>query len=148
MFRKWDIIYASRFPESVQCSNRNCRRHFTIFEYSCPHCGCRNYVSNIIGKIRPVLLWLDKSKWFESMAFAVPLSTARIYENNFNEPIYLKDYAFSHSNSTRHRPMRAVIHQATRIDGNVLLTRERIGRLTDTVVQRKIEDKLIDWIFG
>lgn len=148
MFRKWDIIYTSRFPESVQCRNRNCGRHFTISEYSCPHCGCRNYVSNIIGKIRPILLWLDKSKWFESMAFAIPLSCGRIYENDYNQPISLNDYVFLHSNQNRHRPMRAIIHQATRVDGNVLSLNKKIGRITNAVVQQKIENKLLEWIFG
>lgn len=43
--------------------------------------------------------------------------------------------------------MRAIIHQATRIDGCVLNTNRLIGKITDSVVKTKIEDKLIDWIF-
>jgi len=43
--------------------------------------------------------------------------------------------------------MRAVIHQATRLDGCILSERDLIGRLCDIVVMRRIEDSLIDWLF-
>jgi hypothetical protein len=44
--------------------------------------------------------------------------------------------------------MRAMIHQATRIDGNVLNSEKVIGRLTNTVKMKRIEDKLFNWIFS
>ena len=43
--------------------------------------------------------------------------------------------------------MRAIIHQATRIDGNVLSQQKIIGKLTNEIKMKKIDDKLFNWIF-
>lgn len=144
-FSKWDIIYTSKFPESVQC--RNCGNYFMPCVSKC-NCGHENNISSIVNKIRPVLLWIDKLNWFESMAFAIPLSTTNsMLENKFNEPISIADYKFIHKDKKYERPMRAMIHQSTRIDGNTLLINEVIGILIDNVKRGKIENKLLNWIF-
>jgi hypothetical protein len=145
-FEKWDIIYTAKFPESVQC--QVCRNYVMPCVSKC-NCGHENNISNIVNKIRPVLLWIDKLNWFESMAFAIPLSTTNsMLENKFNEPIEIKDFNFIHTNKDYFRPMRAMIHQSTRIDGNALPSNEIIGKVTDNVKKEKIENKLFSWIFG
>jgi len=111
------------------------------------NCGAENRISNIIDKIRPVILWIDQEGWFNSMAFAIPLNKSRIYEDNFNEILLLRDYNFIHSNNNYETPMRAVIHQATRVDGNVLKNKNIIGQVTNKVKQKSIESKLFNWIF-
>ena len=148
MFKKWDIIYTSRFPESIKCRNRNCGRSFIISNYCCPYCGCKNNISNIVSKIRPILLWIDKENWFESMTFGIPLSVSKIYENDYNQPIYLSDYTFLHNDRIYHRPMRALIHQATRVDGNVFKQDKIIGKISNNVIKQKIENKLFKWLWG
>lgn len=147
MFNKWDIIYTSRFPESVKCRNKHCGTYFNISHYYCPKCNCKNRVSNIIAKIRPILLWIDQSNWFQSMTFGIPLS-AKIYEDKYSHPILLNDYVFLHSDAIYHKPMRAVIHQATRVDGNVFRNDMLIGKINNSVVQYNIENKLFEWIWG
>jgi hypothetical protein len=144
-FFKWDIIYTSKFPESIQCGG--CKNFFMPCKSSC-ECGYENNISNIVDKIRPILLWIDKNNWRDSMAFAILLSASRILENDYNEPIYLSDYKFKHKNNIYNRPMRAMIHQSTRIDGNILKKDKIIGKLTNLVKMRKIEDKLFNWMFG
>jgi hypothetical protein len=143
-FSKWDIIYTSKFPEAVRCSK--CGNFFMPCHSNC-ECGHKNNISSIVAKVRPVLLWIDKYNWRESMAFAIPLSKTNIMENDYNEPIYLPDYDFIHKDKKFNLPMRAMIHQATRIDGNVLKGDKIIGKLTDTVKMHKIEEKLFNWIF-
>lgn len=147
MFKKWDIIYISKFPESIQCSSSDCRRHFSPSKSSCPYCGSENMISNLIAKIRPIILWLDNDYWIESMAFGIPLSSNKIYSNKHNQKILLTDYVFSHKDSRYERPMRALIHQATRIDGCVLSKSKIIGTITNSVVKDEIENKLFEWIF-
>lgn len=144
MFSKWDIVYISRFPETIKCS---CRRYFSILSYPCPHCGINNNVSNIMAKTRPILLWIAQARWHESMAFAIPLSSSNLINNIYNQIIYLPDYAFLHSDPNYKRPMRAVIHQATRIDGNVLNTNRLIGKIVNLTLQSEIENKLLNWLF-
>jgi hypothetical protein len=146
-FKKWDIIYTSRFPESIKCHNSSCGNSFLISDYSCPHCSSKNNVSNVIAKIRPVLLWIDQSNWYESMTFGIPLSSGRIFENKYNYPVLLTDYTFLHSDGIYNKPMRAVIHQATRIDGNVFRNNMLIGRINNAVVQQNIENRLLDWLW-
>lgn len=146
-FKKWDIIYTSRFPESIKCHNTTCGNSFLISEYNCPHCKTPNNISSIIGKIRPILLWIDQSNWFESMTFGIPLSSVKIYENKYNFPVLLTDYVFLHSNGSYNKPMRAVIHQATRIDGNVFRDDMLIGKVNNVVVQQNIENKLFNWLW-
>lgn len=146
-FKKWDIIYISRFPESIPC--KKCKKHFMIANHRCSYCQTLNNVSSIIAKIRPAILWIDQSRWFESMSFAIPLSTSRPeIVRTYDEPIALSQYSFLHKNIKFHRPMRAVIHQATRIDGCVLQAPWLLGKITDVVVQKKIEDKLFNWLFS
>lgn len=143
-FSKWDIIYTSKFPESVKCAD--CGVFFMPCISSCT-CGHLNNISNIVDKVRPILLWIDKYDWFQSMTFAIPLSASRVVEDNYNEPILLEDYTFIHKDEKYHRPMRAIIHQSTRIDGNVLNEHRVIGRLINEVRMKKIEDKLFNWVF-
>ena len=143
-FSKWDIIYASKFPETVKCNN--CGDFFMPCKSICK-CGYQNSISNIVDKLRPILLWIDKYDWFQSMSFAIPISSSKILENNYNEPILLEDFIFIHKNKIYYRPMRAIIHQATRIDGNILSRNKIIGRLTNEVRMKKIEEKLFNWIF-
>ncbi len=146
-FKKWDILFIPKFPEMIQCSNSRCGRNFSISNYSCPYCGADNLISNIVSKSRPIILWLDQSYWFQSMAFAIPLSKSRIYSDRLNEVIKLTDYQFLHTDTIYREPMRAIIHQSTRIDGNVLSNNRIIGKITNRVSQDKIENKLLNWIF-
>ncbi|MFC1615407.1 hypothetical protein ACFL2L_01270 [Patescibacteria group bacterium] len=134
----------SKFPESVQC--KICKSYFMPCEGKCS-CGQINNVSSIISKIRPVLLWIGQNSWYNSMAFAIPLSSSKIIENQYNQPIYLEHYSFLHKNAIYHRPMRAIVHQSTRIDGCALKQERIIGKLTDQLIQSKIESKLFNWIF-
>jgi hypothetical protein len=114
----------------------------------CECCGGENSISNIISKIRPILLWLDQGDWYNSMSFAIPLSTTNPSLNNkYAHPILLSDFTFFHNNKSYQRPMRAVIHQATRVDGNVLNSDKLIGKLNNSMAQQYIENKLLDWIF-
>lgn len=146
MFEKWDIIYAQRFPESVKCSK--CSRYFNVSNYPCPFCRQKINISNIIAKIRPIIIWIDQSRWFQNISFAIPLNSSQLFENNYNHIIHLGDYIFSHSDRKYQRPMRAIIHQATRVDGNTLSRNLHIGKITNTKVQKQIEDKLFNWIFS
>ena len=133
-FEKWDIIYTAKFPESVQC--RKCMKYFMPCMSKCS-CGHDNNISSIVNKIRPVLLWIEKLDWFQSMAFAIPLSTTNsMLEDKFNEPIEIKDFNFIHTNEDYLRPMRAMIHQSTRIDGNALPSNEIIGKVTDNIKKK------------
>ncbi len=147
MFHKWDIIYISRFPETIKCSNPRCCRDFSITNYSCPYCGQNNTVSNVIGKPRPIILWLDQSFWSQSMAFAIPLSKTKLYEDKVNEIIKLSDYQFLHPKEIYRQPMRAIICQATRIDGCIFSQNSLIGKIQNIVLREKIETKLLNWIF-
>ncbi len=147
MFKKWDLIYINRFPETVICGNPACHREFTINEVACEFCGTSVAVSNIVAKIRPVLLWLDQSRWYQSMSFAIPLSTSSLRDDLYNKIIRLEDYVFTSDNLKYHQPMRAMIHQATRIDGNVLHASRMIGRVINNTLQKEIEEKLFNWIF-
>jgi hypothetical protein len=144
-FSKWEIIYTSKFPESVKCVS--CGNFFMPCNSNCS-CGHQNNISGVVDKVRPILLWIDKHNWRESMSFAIPLSSSKLADNDYNEIIYLEDYSFVHKDEKFHRPMRAMIHQATRIDGNVLNSEKVIGRLTNTVKMKRIEDKLFNWIFS
>lgn len=147
MFQKWDIVYAAKFPDTCQCTNSKCGFNFSVDRHNCPHCGEENIVSHLIGKPRPVIVWIDQANWVESMAFGIPTSAGKIYFDKVNEVIGLNHYQFLHKDQILKRPMRAVISQATRIDGNALPKHQLIGRITDSVVQQKIQDKLFNWIF-
>lgn len=82
------------------------------------------------------------------MAFGIPISTTQpLIENKCNQPILLEHYLFLHQDKTYLRPMRAMIHQATRIDGNALSGKKLIGAINDKIVQEKIQTKLFDWLF-
>lgn len=146
-FKKWDIIYTSRFPETIDCHNASCGSSFFISKYNCPNCNQENNVSNIIAKVRPIILWIDKIHWFKSMTFGIPLSASKMYDDRYNQIILLSDYTFVHSNNNYHKPMRAVVHQATRFDGNVFRGDMLVGKINNTVIQKKIEDKLLDWLW-
>ena len=146
MFNKWDIVFAPKFPETIKCSK--CSRNFSIVSYPCEFCKNINRVTNIIPKSRPVILWIDQIHWFQSMAFAIPLSKSGMYENKFNEIIKIENYMFLHNDTSYKTPMRAIVCQATRIDGCVISTNRLLGKITDIVLKNKIENKLFNWIFG
>lgn len=144
-FCRWDIVYPSRYPESILC--RKCKNHFTIRNIQeCSHCREPNNVSNIIVKIRPLILWVNQDKWFNSMAFGIPLSTSGFYSDTFNHAIKIEDCTFFQKD--KEKPMRALIFQATRVDGNVLHSKTLIGKLSSSKVKSEIENKLLEWIFG
>lgn len=144
-WEKWDMVYVSRYPESVDCES--CKQPFLIHTTPCEHCKKDNVVSNIVNKVRPVLLWIGQDRWFQSMSFGIPLSTTNIHEGKYEHPIYLNHYQFLHRKKERNKPMRVMITQATRIDGMALKKSELIGKLNDIITQRQIENKLMDWIF-
>lgn len=146
MFKKWDIIYISKFPETVVCSNPKCRKTLSFTEHKCKSCNHTNHLSNIVEKVRPIILWLDQTDWFDSMAFAIPLSASKIGNDKYNQVIALNDFLFLHSDKKYERPMRAMIHQATRIDGNVLNRQRLIGKVNNSVLQIQIENKLREWL--
>ena len=147
-FKKWDIIYCSKFPESIQCKNLSCGSFFTLpNKYNCSICGQETVITNIIAKPRPILLWIDKISWHNSMSFGIPLSASRVVDSKYNIKIDISQYVFIHEDQTKNQPMRAVIHQATRLDGCILSEQNLIGRLNDAVVMRRIEDSLVDWLF-
>lgn len=68
-------------------------------------------------------------------------------EDRFNEIVKINDYTFLHRDITYKVPMRAIICQATRIDGNALSQNKLIGKITDVNLMSKIENKLSNWIF-
>lgn len=146
---KWDIVYITRLPETANCTNNKCCRVFSIEPLQkCPYCNKEVNISEIIAKPRPHILWIDKKYWFRSLSFGIPLSKSKpLEENVYNEPIPLQSYAFLHEDTTYYRPMRAIVCQATRIAGNIISERHLLGRLTDETLKKKIESKLIDWLF-
>lgn len=144
--KKWEIYYISRFPECIPC--KKCHRSIMPETTNCPHCHSLNRMSNLVAKIRPIILWSNQKYWKESMAFGIPLSkTNPIVENDFNQPILMDDYSYLYSNEKYHNPMRALIHQSTRIDGNVLSQHWLLGEITNDIVKQKIDNKLFNWIF-
>lgn len=147
MFKKWDIVFSTRFPETIQCTNFKCRRNFSIAKHQCDYCKTENNVSSIVAKPRPIIVWLDQRLWHKSMAFGIPLSLTNIIEDPYNHMVLLQHYLFSHTDKTYNQPMRAIIHQATRIDGNTLNKDKIIGTITDKITQDAIENKLLDWLF-
>jgi hypothetical protein len=83
------------------------------------------------------------------MSFGIPLSSKNLLSNDsFNQLILRDDYTFIHPNQKYKIPMRAVIHQATRIDGNVLNKKWLLGKITNNKIQEIIENKLLNWIFS
>lgn len=146
-FKKWDIVYITRFPETIQCTNPRCGSYLTAFDVECRNCGKKIKISNLIAKIRPVILWKSQSSWHESMSFGIPLSASRLTEDMFNEVISLSDYTYLNKNPKYQKPMRAVITQSSRIDGNLLTEKMLIGKLTNQTIQSKIENKLLSWLF-
>lgn len=148
ILNKWDIVFVSRFPESLKCQNKKCGKYFTLSsKYPCVYCQKDTLITNIVTKQRPVILWLDHKKWYQSMAFGIPLSASKIFDSIYNEPIYLHQYDFLYKDTSKYLPMRAMIHQATRIDGCVLNSDDLIGKINDINLMKRIEDKLINWLF-
>jgi hypothetical protein len=144
-FQKWDIVYPLRYPESVQCTY--CGNHFTINEkQECLHCKKINNVSNIIAKVRPMILWIGQTGWYRSMTFGIPLSTTNYYSDRLNHAIAISNCMFI--DKSYEKPMRAVLCQATRADGCVIETKHLVGKITDNVVKQQIEDKLFNWLFS
>lgn len=146
MFQRWDIVYAAKFPDTIQCSR--CHNHFSIVKHNCSHCGHENLVSHLIGKPRPIVVWTNQENWVDSMSFGIPTSATKLRSDPVNEIVLLPHYSFQHSNKALHQPMRVIISQSTRIDGNALAKNQLVGKITDLVVQKRIEEKLFNWIFS
>lgn len=147
-YQRWDIIYPSRYPESVKCTG--CNNYFSIpSNQNCPSCNSIENVSNIIDKPRPCVLWIDKARWFDNMTFAIPLSSnpSRLYSNKFNVLVRTDQATFFKGKENYIKPFRAVIFQATRIDGSSFNEHKLIGRITNIFIQEEIEIKLIEWLF-
>lgn len=145
LFSKWDIVYPLRYPEAIQCSS--CGNYLTInSQQECSYCHKKNNVSNIIAKIRPMILWIDQSNWYKSMAFGIPLSTTGYFTDSHNQAIKLSDCIFFEKRYEK--PMRAILCQATRADGCVIERKHLVGKLTNQVIRNNIENKLFTWLFG
>src|SRR5581483_1393279 len=144
--KKWQIIYAQRFPECVKCSY--CSHEFLLSVHACPQCTRPVQISNIIAKTRPILLWTDQKSWSNSMAFSIPLSASNpLHTDDLNQSVQISDCAFYTTDTQYHLPRRAIISQATRIDGGALLSSTLIGEITNEAIKGTIESKLFNWIF-
>ena len=145
-FNKWDIVYPLRYPESIYCEH--CRNYFSIpYNQRCSHCNTNHNVSNIIDKVRPAILWVDKTRWFKNMTFGIPISS-QLYTDNFNEFVAMDQINFITTNLQLIKPFRAVIYQATRIDGSAINEFSLIGKIVDKTIQNKINIKLLEWLFN
>ena len=145
-WNRWDIVFVTKYPEEIDC--KGCRRPLSITNEKCTHCGAITNVSSIVAKPRPALLWIDRANWRENITFAIPLSTTRLAEDDHQHIIKIEHCTFSNPDIKYQVPMRAMIYQSSRVDGNVLREKKRIGVLTDTSVRNAIENKLLSWIFG
>lgn len=146
MLKRWQIIYAKRFPECVKC--QHCNHEFLLSEHLCPQCQKIVSISNIIAKTRPVILWTDQASWKDSMAFSIPLSASSpLQSDSFNHGIAISDCTFYTTEKKYHLPRRAIITQATRIDAGALVSSTLIGEVTNETVKNIIESKLFTWIF-
>lgn len=146
MFAKWDILFINRFPDTILC--KKCGRGFSITKHACEYCSTENHVSNFIAKSRPAILWIDQTRWKDSMTFAVPLSASRFFDDSHNHIVLKEHCSFTHPDDIYHVPRRAMIHQSSRVDGNTLSGDKKIGVLTDSTVRKQIENKLLEWLFG
>ena len=146
MFTKWDILFVTRFPDTILC--KTCHRNFSITKHACEYCSTENHVSSFVAKPRPAILWIDQTRWRDSMAFAIPLSASRFFDDSHNHIVLKEHCSFTHHDNKYQVPRRAMIHQSTRIDGNTLRTNNKIGLLDDHVVRTLIENKLLEWLFG
>ena len=93
-----------------------------------------------------MILWISQNGWYKSMTFGIPLSTSGFYSDNNNQAIAVSDCIFS--DKAYEKPMRAILCQATRTDGNVIQTKHLVGQVTDQVVRKAIEDKLFAWLWA
>lgn len=143
-FNKWDIVYPMRYPEAIKCA---CGGYLTVEPLQrCIHCGKHVKITNIIAKVRPMILWIGKTSWYRSMTFGIPLSSSYYISDNLNEMLDINMCIFH--DRKYERVMRAVICQSTRVDGNVLRNKDRVGVVNDVLIRKRIEDKLFQWLFG
>lgn len=150
-YQQWDIVYPTRYPESVKCSD--CNNYFSIPSLQkCPTLGCPHSenVSSIIDKPRPCVLWIDKSRWFDNMTFGIPLSSnpGRLHTDQFNVLVMTNQTVYFSGKEKYIKPFRVVIHQATRVDGSAFNEHNLIGRIIDKRVQDEIELRLVNWLFN
>lgn len=80
------------------------------------------------------------------MTFGIPLSSTRYYSDGHNEAIAIDHCLFF--DKKYEKPMRAILSQATRADGNVLIAKHKVGQITDMTIKINIENKLLNWLFG
>ena len=104
-------------------------------------------ISRVVPKVkRPVILWKKQISWYESMTFSIPLSSSHPHiQDHANHFIRIDDCLFHHEDDKI--PRRAMVHQATRIDGNAIVKSGIVGKLTNEVTQKALEDKLFSWLF-
>ncbi|HZP55809.1 MAG TPA: hypothetical protein VFB03_03515 [Candidatus Saccharimonadales bacterium] len=82
------------------------------------------------------------------MAFSIPLSASNpLHTDDLNQSVQISDCAFYTTDTQYHLPRRAIISQATRIDGGALLSSTLIGEITNEAIKGTIESKLFNWIF-
>ncbi|MCR4330222.1 MAG: hypothetical protein NUV65_06795 [Candidatus Roizmanbacteria bacterium] len=93
-----------------------------------------------------MILWIDKIRWYDSMTFGIPLSTSDFFSDTHNQEIKIEHCIFF--DKRYESPMRAVLAQATRTDGNVLLAKHKVGHIADSTIKTQIEEKLWVWLFG
>ncbi len=80
------------------------------------------------------------------MTCGIPLSSSYYISDNLNEMLDINMCIFH--DRKYERVMRAVICQSTRVDGNVLRNKDRVGVVNDVLIRKRIEDKLFQWLFG
>lgn len=147
-FLKWYIFWMCYFPENLSC--KKCNENLDqLLRIECPNCNTTNKISNIIPKPRPVVLWIDKPKWCDNITFGIPLSTDIEHFNyygKYNHLIKLDDYEVADDFQDKKEVLRAIINQASRIDGNCINKCKFFGQLKDETTKEKIENKLRKWL--
>jgi len=93
-----------------------------------------------------MILWVSQDKWHKSMTFGIPLSTSGYFKDRHNEIVEIAHCTFF--DKQYEKPMRAIVSQATRADGNVLRAKHKIGQIVDTTIRTNIENKLWEWLFS
>ena len=147
LIKKWDIVFAKRFPESLKCTK--CQGYYDVSDTQiCTHCSSPNRFTELMIKRRPIIVWKSQISWVESMAFGIPLSSTTKWGSGlFSVGLQITDCSFISNSSDIAKPRRANICQSTRLDGNTLISTRKFGVVTNLVIRDEIENKLLSWIF-
>jgi hypothetical protein len=142
---KWDIVFVPKFPENIKCII--CQNDFIPYKCNCTICNQETNILYIIPKQpRPVLIWIDQLNWHKSIAFGIPLSS--IYKPDlFNVLIKPEECNFLDTTPNIVIARTASISQATRFSANTINITKVFGRLTNSVKQEEINNKLNEWLF-